>query len=51
MRYEREIHAILQKAKRSLAASEILIESGNYDFAISRAYYAMFYWLLAIFCG
>jgi uncharacterized protein (UPF0332 family) len=43
MRYEREIHALLQKAKRSLTASEILIESGNYDFAISRAYYAMFY--------
>ena len=43
MKYEREIHALMEKAKRSLSASEILMESDNYDFAISRAYYAMFY--------
>jgi uncharacterized protein (UPF0332 family) len=43
MKYEREIHALMEKAKRSLGASEILMESDNYDFAISRAYHAMFY--------
>lgn len=43
MKYEREIQALLEKAKRSLKASKSLIDSGDYDFAISRAYYAMFY--------
>jgi len=43
MKYEMEIFALLQKAERSLKASRVLIESSNYDFAISRAYYAMFY--------
>ncbi|MGA9099298.1 MAG: HEPN domain-containing protein, partial [Methanotrichaceae archaeon] len=43
MRYECEIRALLEKADRSLRASRNLIESGDYDFLISRAYYAMFY--------
>ena len=43
MKYEREILALMQKAERSLKVSRDLIESGNYDFALSRAYYAMYY--------
>jgi len=38
-----EQQALLNKAQRSLAASQSLIEQGFYDFAVSRAYYAMFY--------
>ena len=38
-----EQHALLNKAQRSLAAAQNLIEQGFYDFAVSRAYYAMFY--------
>ena len=45
MRYELEIQALLVKAKRSLCASENLMENGDYDFSISRTYYSMFYLL------
>lgn len=38
-----EIAALVDKAKRSLAASKRMIEAGDYDFAVSRAYYALFY--------
>ncbi len=38
-----EQQALLNKAQRSLAAAQSLIEQGFYDFAVSRAYYAMFY--------
>jgi len=37
-----EQQALLNKAQRSLAAAQNLIEQGFYDFAVSRAY-AMFY--------
>ena len=43
MKYEQEISALLRKAGRSLSASKDLMERGDYDFAISRAYYSMFY--------
>jgi uncharacterized protein (UPF0332 family) len=43
MKYELEVQALLKKAGRSLKASKSLIDSGDYDFSISRAYYAMFY--------
>jgi len=43
MRYELDILALLVKAKRSLCASENLMENGDYDFSISRTYYSMFY--------
>lgn len=33
----------MEKAKRSLAAATVLFERDDYDFAASRAYYAMFY--------
>jgi uncharacterized protein (UPF0332 family) len=39
----REIDELIEKARRSLAAAERLLADGDADFAISRAYYAMFY--------
>lgn len=39
----RELDALLAKAKRSLDAAELLLEAGNADFAVSRAYYGCFY--------
>ncbi len=35
--------ALIHKAKDSLKAAETLSDEGFYDFAISRAYYTMFY--------
>lgn len=40
---KQEIQKLLEKARRSLKAAQRLFQSGDYDFAISRAYYAMFY--------
>jgi uncharacterized protein (UPF0332 family) len=37
------IQAILDKAGKSLAAAKSLLELGYLDFAVSRAYYTMFY--------
>jgi uncharacterized protein (UPF0332 family) len=37
------IEAMIAKARESLAAAHVLIKDGYYDFAASRAYYAMFY--------
>lgn len=34
---------LVTKARRSLAAARRLHEAGDFDFAVSRAYYAMFY--------
>ena len=38
-----EIEARIRKARRSLAAARRLAEDGDHDFAVARAYYAMFY--------
>lgn len=38
-----DVHALAKKGGRSLAAANKLFEDGDYDFAVSRAYYAMFY--------
>jgi uncharacterized protein (UPF0332 family) len=43
--------ALLQKAQASLQAARLLSEQGFYDFAISRAYYAMFYVAEAFLLG
>lgn len=40
---EKEIRELLDKARRSLRAAERLLQDGDHDFAVSRAYYAMFY--------
>ena len=38
-----EVAGLLNKARRSVKAAERLLRDGDYDFAVSRAYYAMFY--------
>lgn len=38
-----EQQALLDKAQRSMNAAKNLMERGFHDFAVSRAYYAMFY--------
>ena len=38
-----QIQIILDKAKRSLDAAQMLADQGYIDFAASRVYYAMFY--------
>ena len=43
--------ALLQKAALSLKAAKLLAEQGYYDFAASRAYYAMFYVASAFLLG
>jgi uncharacterized protein (UPF0332 family) len=43
MRSDDELKPMLTKARRYLASAEILCEAGDYDSAVSRLYYAMFY--------
>ncbi len=38
-----EQQALIKKAKRSLNAAKTLAEDEDYDFSVSRAYYAMLY--------
>jgi uncharacterized protein (UPF0332 family) len=38
-----EVEVLPQKARESLHAAELLRQEGYLDFAVSRAYYAMFY--------
>jgi len=38
-----EVEKLIKKGRRSLAAAEQLYKNGDYDFSVSRAYYAMFY--------
>ncbi len=38
-----EVEALLAKARRSLANARLSFDAGDFDFAASRAYYAMFY--------
>lgn len=38
-----DIKALLEKAKESLDVARDLVQGGHFDFAASRAYYAMFY--------
>ena len=42
-RQEPEIVANLERARESLAAAQTLADSGYFDFAAARAYYAAFY--------
>lgn len=46
-----EQKALLEKAKDSLEAAELLAEKEYYDFAASRAYYSMFYVAEAFLLG
>ena len=38
-----EAHQLVEKGVRSLGAAQDLLKGGHCDFAVSRAYYAMFY--------
>ena len=38
-----DIEALIRKARKSLGAAKSLIKDNYFDFAASRAYYAMFY--------
>lgn len=46
-----EQQALLNKAGKSLAAANLLVSQGYPDFAVSRAYYAMFYIATAFLLG
>ena len=39
----KETNQLREKSKRSLEAARLLHAKGDYDFAVSRAYYALFY--------
>lgn len=43
-----EQQALLDKAQRSIEAAQSLIQQKFYDFAVSRAYYAIFYFAEAL---
>jgi uncharacterized protein (UPF0332 family) len=43
--------ALLEKADRSIRAARLLTGDGLHDFAVSRAYYAMFYLAEALLLG
>lgn len=43
MKYPKEVRELLEKGVRSLQASSELLKKGYPDFAVSRAYYSMFY--------
>ena len=40
---QNEISKLIEKAERSFEVARLLLNRGDYDFAVSRAYYAMFY--------
>jgi len=39
----REVTSLIERAKKYLKSSKTLLEEGDYESAVSRAYYAMFY--------
>ncbi len=43
-----EQEALLQKADRSIRSAKLLLADGDYDSAVSRSYYAMFYLVEAL---
>jgi uncharacterized protein (UPF0332 family) len=43
-----EIEALLKMVDKSIKGARILFEEGLYGFAVSRAYYAMFYLVTAV---
>ena len=43
--------ALVQKAERSIRGARVLMEDGLHEFAVSRAYYAMFYLAEALLFG
>ena len=43
MKKSDEIEGLVRKSRRYLKSADLLIQDGDYDSAVSRAYYAMFY--------
>lgn len=40
---QKELQSLMERARRSLRSARNLLDDGDHDFAMSRAYYAMFY--------
>ncbi len=40
---EKELQSLVERARRSLRSARNILDDGDHDFAMSRAYYAMFY--------
>ena len=38
-----QIQSLIEKSRRYLRSAELLVQDGDYDSAVSRSYYAMFY--------
>lgn len=49
--YDARAGSLLDKSRRSLEGAKLLLDRGYFDFAASRAYYAMFYLAEALLCG
>ena len=45
---KKEIDDLINKAERSVKVASRLLKEGDFDFAVSRAYYAMFYMAEAV---
>ena len=45
---QEEIESLMRRAERSLRSARNLLDDGDHDFAMSRAYYAMFYAATAV---
>lgn len=51
MKKQEEVEALIKKSRRYLKSADLLIRDGDYDSAISRAYYSMFYLAEALLLG
>ena len=40
---QKELRSLMDRARRSLRSARNILDDGDHDFAMSRAYYAMFY--------
>lgn len=40
---QKELQSLMERARRSLRSARNILDDGDHDFAMSRAYYAMFY--------
>jgi len=45
---EKELQSLMERARRSLRSARNILDDGDHDFAMSRAYYAMFYAATAV---
>ena len=40
---QQELQSLMERSRRSLRSARNILDDGDHDFAMSRAYYAMFY--------